>query len=121
MRSLTMVALDPEVIEQEALEPQPDQRQAERQEVSRPAVLTVVGTSGAVLHGEVRNISEGGTQIRLEEPLQPFTLVKIECDDNLLMGEVVYCRPDESAWIIGLRVEHSLFGLKALADAMQGF
>jgi hypothetical protein len=98
-----------------------DQRQTERRELSQAALVTVVGTSGKVLQGEIRNVSEGGTQIRLGEPLPPFTLVRIEYEDNLLLGEVVYCRQDRSSWLLGLRVEHGLFGLTALAASMQGF
>jgi PilZ domain-containing protein len=99
----------------------PDQRQAERRQISHPAIVSVVGTPGQVLHGVIRNVSEGGTQIRLDETLAPSTLVKIEYDDNLLLGEVVYCREEQSAWLVGVKIEHGLFELRALATAMQGF
>jgi hypothetical protein len=98
-----------------------DQRQAERHEVREPAMVSVVGTPGLVLHGEMRNVSETGTQIRLDQALPPSTLVRIEYGDNLLLGEVVYCRQEQSGWLVGLRVEHGLFGLTALAAAMQAF
>jgi len=98
-----------------------DQRQAERRELSQSARVNVVGTPAKTLLGEIRNLSEGGTQIRLDQPLPPFTLVRIEYDDNLLLGEVVYCEQEQSGWLIGLRVEHVLFGLTALADSMQAF
>jgi hypothetical protein len=98
-----------------------DQRQTERHQLSHPAVVTVIGALGRILHGVIRNLSEGGTQIRLDEPLPPSTLVKIEYDDNLLLGEVVYCNQEQSSWLAGVRVEHGLFELTALARAMQGF
>ena len=104
-----------------ASEVRSDQRSQPRFEVGRPANLTVLGTPTEILRGEILNVSEGGTQIRLGQLLQPFTLVRIEYDDNLLLGEVVYCREDQSSWLLGIRVEHGLFGLKALADAMQKF
>src|SRR5579864_7141989 len=69
-----------------------DQRQAGRHEINQSALVTVVGTPRQVLPGEIRNVSESGTQIRLGQALPPFTLVRIEYDDNLLLGEVVYCR-----------------------------
>jgi hypothetical protein len=80
-----------------------------------------VGALTHILQGEIRNVSEGGTQILLDEPLPPPTLVRIEYDDNLLLGEVVYCRQEQSGWLVGVRVEHGLFGLTALAVAMQRF
>ena len=98
-----------------------DQRQTERHALSQSALVTVVGTPNEVLQGEIRDISEGGTQIWLDAPLPVYTLVRIEYDDNLLLGEVVYSQQEPSGWLIGLRIEHGLFGLTALADAMRAF
>jgi hypothetical protein len=103
------------------LDPGPDQRLAERRQISHPAIVSIAGTLGQVLHGVIRNVSESGTQIRLDQPLPPSTLVKIEYDDNLLLGEVVYCRQEQSGWLAGVKIEHGLFDLTALAAAMQGF
>ena len=83
--------------------------------------MRVIGTPDCVLNGEIRNLSEDGTQIWLGEPLLPFTLVRVEYGDNLLLGEVVYCQQDQTGWIAGLRVEHGLFGLTDLAAAMERF
>ena len=98
-----------------------DQRQTERREFSQAAAVTVVGTAAQILRGEIRTISEGGTQIWLDRPLPSFTLVRVEYEDNLLLGEVVYSVQQETGWLLGLRVEHALFGLTALASAMQSF
>ena len=93
----------------------PDQRRTSRQKLNQSAIVTV---GSRVLVGELRNVSAGGTQLRLGEPLPASMLIKVEYDDNLLLGEVVYCQQEESHWLIGLRIEHGLFGLKALAEAM---
>ncbi len=100
---------------------QVDQRQAERHELRQQVSISVVGAPAGVLQGELRNLSEGGTQVRLSAHLSPFTLVKIEYGDNLLLGEVVYCLRAETDWLAGLRIEHALFGLTALSDAIQAF
>jgi hypothetical protein len=89
--------------------------QVQRHEIRRSAVVSVLGTAIPVLQGEMLNISEGGTQIRLDQPLPYGSLVRIEYDDDLLLGEMVYCQQEESGWRIGIRVEHTLQGLKALA------
>jgi hypothetical protein len=102
------------------LDQRQDQRQVERRQISHPAIVSVVGRPSQDLHGMIRNVSEGGTQIRLDEPLPPGTLVRIEYDDNLLLGEVVYCQREQS-WLAGVRVEHGLFHLTALAAAMREF
>jgi len=98
-----------------------EQRQTERHQLSHPAIVSVVGTPSQVLHGMTRNVSESGTQIRLDEPLAPSTLVKIEYEDNLLLGEVIYCQQEQSGWLAGVQIEHGLFGLTALATAMRRF
>jgi PilZ domain-containing protein len=111
-----------EVLDAQAVpEKASDKRSGRRFELGRPASLSMVGTPGRVLSGEIRNVSEGGTQVRLAERVEPSTLVRIEYDDNLLLGEVVYCRPDQSSWLAGIKVEHGLFGLAGLAEAMKGF
>jgi hypothetical protein len=96
-----------------------EQRQTERREITHSAVVTLVGTPAGVLHGEIRNLSERGTQIRLSEPVPPFTLVRIEYDDNLVLGEVVYCLREDASWLAGLRIEHALFRLTSLSETMQ--
>ena len=98
-----------------------EQRQSERSELKEWALVTIVGAADQVHRAEVRNLSEGGTQILMGEPLAPFTLVKIEYQDNLLLGEVVYCREEEFGYLAGVRIEHALFGLTALSEAMQAF
>jgi hypothetical protein len=89
------------------LEQQADRRQTPRQQLSQSAVVSVLGT-GQVLHGEIRNLSEGGSQILLHEPLHLASSVKIEYADKLLLGEVVYCRQEQAGWLLGIRVERAL-------------
>ena len=100
-----------------AVAERPDQRQTSRQQLNQPAMVTVA-PDNRVLQGELRNVSAGGTQLRLGEPLSPYALVRVEYDDNLLLGEVVYCQQEQSHWLVGLRIEHGLFGLTALAEVM---
>jgi PilZ domain len=100
------------------LEQQADRRQRPRQQLTQPAAVSLVGT-GQVLHGEIRNLSEGGTQILLHEPLDLASSVKIEYADKLLLGKVVYCRQEQTGWLLGIRLERALSGVKDLDDAMR--
>ena len=113
--------VDESVSPDPGVDQRPDQRQAERLQLSHPALVTLVGTTRQLLHGMIRNVSEGGTQVRLDQPVSSSTLVKIEYDDNLLLGEVVYCQRDDSGWLAGIKIEHSLFELTALAADMRRF
>lgn len=82
-------------------------------------MVTLFGTSERVLYGTLNNVAEGGTQLTLDQPVTPSSLVKIEYADNFLLGEVIYCQAEGSGWLVGVRVEHGLFGLSALATALQ--
>jgi hypothetical protein len=93
-------------------------RQVQRQQIPHSGIVSVLGTTTQVLNAEILELCEGGTQIWLDQPLRRATLVRIEYSDNLLLGEVVYCEKEQAGWLVGIRIEHSLLGLKALARAM---
>ena len=93
----------------------PDQITDQRHQLRQSAVLSVLGTTTPVVRGEILNLSEGWTQIWLDQPLLYASLVRIEYDDNLLLGEVVYCQPEQAGWLVGISVEHALLGLPVRA------
>ena len=102
-----------------AVDQRADHRPARRAEVDRPALVGVLGTPVVqILHGEIQNVCESGTQVRLDQPLPLSTLVRIEYDDNLLLGEVIACQPAETGWLVECRIEHGLFHLTLLSDVM---
>jgi len=111
MRLQTMVADASIVLDQQA-----DQRKDLRDELDQSATVSLLGTTSEILHGEIRNISKGGAQIQLDQPLRYASIVAIDYDDNRLLGEVVYCEKDQVGWLVGIRVEHALLGLATLAS-----
>jgi PilZ domain len=115
MRRQTLVA-DPPIV----LDHQTDQRQTQRHEISQPVIVSVLGTASQSFHGELRNVSEGGAQILLNQPLRCASLVTIDYDDNCLLGEVVYCQKEQADWLVGIRVEYALLGLATLASIADG-
>ena len=92
-----------------------DKRKSPRHHLRQSAIVSILGTAAPGVSGEILKLSERGTQIRLDQPLGYASLVRIEYDDNLLLGEVVYCQQEESGWLVGVRVEHALRGVKARA------
>jgi hypothetical protein len=99
------------------LKQQPDRRQALRQQLMQSAAVSIPGTD-QVLRGEIRNVSEGGAQILLSQPLCVTSPVKIEYDGKVLLGEVVYCRKEQAGWLLGIRLGDSLSGASDLANVM---
>jgi hypothetical protein len=98
------------IADQVLLEQQTDRRQAPRQQLSQSVVVSVSGTDQLV-HGVIRNFSEGGVQILLDQPLRIPSPVKIEYAGKLLAGEVVYCRQEQAGWLLGIRMGNALSGV----------
>jgi len=111
MRLQTMVADASIVLDQRA-----KLREAQRYPLDQSVTVSVLGTASEIFHGEIRNISKGGTQIWLDQPPRYASLVTIDYDDNRLLGEVVYCKKEQVGWLVGIRVEHALLGLATLAS-----
>jgi len=95
-----------------------DRRQKERFKVRSNAVVTVLGID-VQFDGWLVNYSEGGAQLKLDRSVPIAALVKIECLDFFLLGEVVYCHGAPDHWVVGVNVEHGLYGLEALGDAFR--
>ena len=94
--------------------------------VERPARLAVrtnalitVLDEDVSFDGTLANVSDGGAQLRLDRSVPLSSLVKIECADFFLLGEVVSCDTDRGDWVVGIHVEHGLYGLKALSEAIR--
>jgi hypothetical protein len=115
MRPQTIVVDAPVKLDQQL-----DQRQAQRHQLSQSASVSVLGATSQVVQGEIRNVSKNGTQLHLDQPIGIGSLLRVDYDNNLLLGEVVYCRQEQTGWIVGIRIEHTLTGLSGLADAMRG-
>jgi hypothetical protein len=54
---------------------EPDQRKAERQEVHQAAIVSILGTTTPAIRGEILNISEGGIQNWLDQPVRYASLL----------------------------------------------
>jgi hypothetical protein len=93
-----------------SLEPQPDRRQAQRQQLVQSVEVSVLGTD-QLLHGVIRNLSEGGAQILLEQPLRVPSSVKIQYAGKLVAGEVVYCRQEQTGWLLGIHLVNASSGI----------
>ena len=59
--------------------------------------------------------------LELEGPVAIGSPVKIELEDCLFLGEVIYCRADEASFFVGVELEQALYGLSELARALGAF
>ncbi|KAA1175137.1 PilZ domain-containing protein [Marinobacter salinexigens] len=87
------------------------------------------GTQGRAIHCRIRDISAAGFSLYCDEPLTEGALLPVTIDlDNPvapigLMVEVVWCCPDEAAFLAGLHIVESdgtgyVEWVEAVASAM---
>jgi hypothetical protein len=86
--------------------------------VDSNAVVTVLGVNVS-FDGWLMNVTDGSAQLRIDRSIPVAELVKIECTDFFLLGEVVYCQAEREQWIVGVTIEHGLYGLRAMAEAIR--
>jgi hypothetical protein len=104
--------------ERSAVTTSTDRRQNEHLKVDSNAEVTVFGEDVA-FGGWLMNLSDGGAQLRIDRSVPVSALVKIECADFFLLGEVVFCQAERDRWVVGVGIEHGLYGLRALAEAIR--
>jgi PilZ domain len=98
-----------------------NQRRESRFQTDRPVAITLFGEPDTRITGRIRNISGKGIGLELERPVAAGTALKVELEDGLLLGEVIYCRQDEVSYYAGVELEHSLCGLGELSRMVDAF
>jgi hypothetical protein len=95
-----------------------DRRRSAPLTLQSNAFVSVLDT-GDSFNGMLANVSDGGAQLRLDRSVPLSSLLKIECADFFLLGDVVSCEAVRGDWVVAIQVEHGMYGLKALADAIR--
>ena len=98
-----------------------NQRFEPRLETDQSVWVTLFGEPDIRLPARVKNVSTRGIGLELEGPVAIGNPVKIELDDRLFLGEVIYCRQDEASFFVGVELEQALCGLNELARALGAF
>ena len=97
------------------------QRREPRLTADETVDVTVFGEPDIRLPGRIRAVSGRGIGLQLEGPLATGSALKVTLPNAILLGEVIYCRPEGSGWYVGVELEHSLCGLAGLASALRAF
>ncbi len=83
-----------------------------------PAVLKVPGPNGQgpkrTIECELQGMQGKRLAISAAEGVRESTLVSIEYEDTLFLGEVVVCSASEQTWKLEVRIEQMLNGLQSL-------
>jgi hypothetical protein len=87
----------------------------------RAVRVTLLGDIDTPLKARVKDMSGNGIGLELERAVPAGTPLKIELDDAVVLGEVVYCRQDGASFTVGVHLEQVLTGLAELRRAMEAF
>ncbi|MCX6630043.1 MAG: PilZ domain-containing protein [Candidatus Solibacter sp.] len=98
-----------------------NERREPRFEINQSIWITLFGEPDIRLPARIKNVSKRGIGLELQGPVAVGTALKIELDDSLLLGEIIYCRADEGSCYVGVELEQALCGLGALAKALGTF
>ena len=92
-----------------------------RFQASQSVAITLFGEPDIRISARIKNVSGKGIGLELDVPVAPGTALRVELEDALLLGEVIYCRKDESSYYAGIELEHSVCGLGELSRMIESF
>jgi hypothetical protein len=92
-----------------------ERRQYPRFEADQEVCVTVLTEPEQQHAARLMNISGSGMRLLAPRPLAAGTLLKVEWDNTLLLGEAVYSEPVGDGYAIGMKLEHFLADTEALA------
>ncbi|MEZ5351179.1 MAG: PilZ domain-containing protein [Bryobacteraceae bacterium] len=92
-----------------------EQRREPRMGLDQAVAIGELSEDGVRMRlGWVVDLSGRGAAVRMEDPMSPGTLVRMQWDDTLLLGEVCYCVAEGDRYRVGLELRHSLTHLAEL-------
>jgi hypothetical protein len=98
-----------------------NQRREPRVVADQAVVVTVFGDPETQQKARIRNISGRGLSIETTEAVPPGIAIKIELEDAILLGEVVYCKAGDGSFLLGVELDQVLCGLTELSKKLQEF
>lgn len=98
-----------------------NQRREPRFQADQPVRITIFGEPDLHLTAIVKNVSGRGMGIEVEGPIATGSALKIDLEDAILLGEVIYTRDQGTSFYLGVELEHALYGLAELARVVRSF
>lgn len=98
-----------------------DKRHEPRFIADQPVKVTILGSPETQHAARICNVSGRGLLIEFPIDVAFGVPLKIEVDDAILLGEVVYCRNEHGVHLLGVELDQVLCGLTALDQRLQAF
>jgi hypothetical protein len=96
-------------------------RRDARVQVDETAWITIYGEIDKRVPGRVRNISGRGIGLEVGERVGTGSALKIEVGDVMMLGEVIYCRPEGERYYLGVELDQAVHSLMALGNSLRSF
>ncbi len=90
-------------------------RRYERVPVDQPVTVTLLSNPEVRFAGRLVNWSGRGACVEIGTALPSGSLIKIEVEDTMLLGEAVHSRKEGERFEIGVKLEHVLYQTRELA------
>jgi len=86
-----------------------DSRQEPRFAADQPVTVTNLGAACSSVAATIVNFSARGLRLCLCEELPVGSLVKVEWGTTLLLGQIIYCKPEGEAYSAGMELEEAVY------------
>ena len=91
-----------------------DKRREPRFHADQPVRVTVLSEPPERIEARVRNASGRGLGLLTSTPVSPGSAIRIEIDDDVVLGEAIYCRGERDGHFVGVELDQVLVGLTEL-------
>jgi hypothetical protein len=98
-----------------------DHRREPRFHADQPVRVTLLTDPPTRLDARVRNASGRGLGLMTPAQVAPGSAIRIEIDDDVVLGEAIYCRAEGEGYFIGVELDQVLVGLSQLGRNLAGF
>ncbi len=98
-----------------------EKRRETRFTAGQPVTVKILSGEQSTHGAMVKNGSGNGMALEMPAPVAPGAALEILLEDNLLLGEAVYCRAEEDGYLVGVLLDSKLSQLSRLAQMLQGF
>jgi len=85
-----------------------ERRSLQRLNANRQILIETLNRNGLRIQASMRNYSAKGLCVSLGQHLPAGTLVSLNTEGLLMLGEVVWCQPTGDGYQAGIELEHLL-------------
>jgi len=96
-----------------------ERRREPRFAAEQSVVVTLLGAGEIRRLAQVKNVCSWVMAVEMDRPAPPGTLLRIEFEDGVALGESVHCREAAGAYYVGITLDQALKSLANLVLALE--